>query len=423
MAKPDPKTSALTIILVWLFRLLVGATFVISGWAKSIDPWGFIYKIEEYFTVWGLIVPRELTLMLAVSLAVSEFIIGILIFVGAMRRASVWLAAAFMAVMLPLTAYIFVADPVSDCGCFGDFIVLSNFATFAKNVLLTAMIIYLMVNNDRVAGVYVRPVQWLVALGALVYAGVLAFVGYRYQPLVDFRPYPVGSSLVYDEDSEASDDCSIFIYEKDGVTKEFSIEALPDSTWTFVEAVDSEAEPETSLAVFDDGEEVTADVFDGVGMQLFLAVSDPGTHYLSRARLANDLAKSVRKRGGRMIGLVAAEGDDLLAWKQLALPDYPVYSAEDTSLKELVRGDAALVMVNGGQIIWKRNLSSVSHDVIYDTEASDSDLFASEPRDAGKDFHFWLTLGLAAWMIAIYILSLPNIILSAYLRRRSTKNS
>ncbi len=180
MAKLDNKHIVLTGILVWLFRLLVGATFIVSGWAKSIDPWGFIYKIEEYFSVWGLYVPREITLAFAVVLAISEFSVGVLVLTGAMRRAAVWLAAAFMAFMLPLTAYIMIADPVSDCGCFGDFLVLSNTATFLKNLALSAMIIYLMVRNIAVKGIYIPGVQWLVMVGALAYSSCLAFTGYRY---------------------------------------------------------------------------------------------------------------------------------------------------------------------------------------------------------------------------------------------------
>lgn len=423
MAKPDSnKTSTLTILLVWLFRLLVGATFIISGWAKSIDPWGFIYKIEEYFNVWGLYVPREITLALSVTLAVGEFIIGVLVLLGAMRRASAWLAAGLMAIMLPLTAYIAVANPVSDCGCFGEFIVLSNYATFGKNIVLTAMIIYLMVRNDLVKGVYIPAVQWLIVLGAFAYSATLAFLGYRYQPLIDFRPYPNGSELIYKE-TEEQDDNTLFIYEKDGVSRKFPMSELPDSTWIYVGVETNAGDDATSsFAIFEDGDEVTEDILDGVGTQLFLVVSDPGTHYLTRARLANELSRFVTQHDGRMIGLVAAEGDDLMAWQQLALPDYPIYSVEDTSLKELVRGDAALVFVKDGKIMWKRNLASVNHDVIYASSANGTDFFNEEKPTDGYDFHFWLSLGFVAWLIIIYILSLPNIILTAYLRRRSAKN-
>ncbi|MDE6368959.1 MAG: hypothetical protein K2K94_06955, partial [Muribaculaceae bacterium] len=228
--------------------------------------------------------------------------------------------------------------------------------------------------------------------------------------------------LIYN-DTEEQDDNTLFIYEKDGVSRKFPMAELPDSTWSYV-GVESTADVDnsSSLAIFDDGDEVTEDILDGVGTQLFLVVSDPGTHYLTRARLANELSRFVTQHDGRMIGLVAAEGDDLLAWQQLALPEYPIYSVEDTSLKELVRGDAALVFVKEGKIRWKRNLASVNHDVIYASSADGIDFFNDEKTTDGYDFHFWLSLGFLGWLIIIYILSLPNIILTAYLRRRSAKN-
>ena len=422
MAKPEKDNrSVITILLVWLFRFLVGATFIVSGWAKAIDPWGTIYKVEEYFTVWGLYVPREITLALAVILAICEFSVGVLVFFGSMRRASVWLAAAFMVVMLPLTAYIAIADPVSDCGCFGDFIILSNHATFGKNIVLSAMIVYLMLRNDRVKGVYIPAVQWLVFIGALAYSSSIAIMGYRYQPLIDFRPYPNGSKFVY-TDAEESPDNTMFIYEKDGVTQRFAMTELPDSTWTYVDMETLADDNGRALVIYDDGEEITGDILDGVRMQLFLAVPDPGTHYLTRARLANELARFVTAHGGTMTGLVAADGDNLRAWEQLALPEYPVYSAEDTALKELVRGDAGLIFVRDGEIMWKRNLASVNHDVIHAMSSDGTDFLDDEKPEDGARLHLWLSLGFFVWLAIIYILSLPNIILSAYLRRRSAKN-
>ena len=91
MDRAENKKSLLVASLVWIFRILVGATFLVSGWSKSIDPWGFIYKIEEYFSVWGLVLPMEITLAFAMLLSVSEFVAGMLVATGAMRRVSVWL--------------------------------------------------------------------------------------------------------------------------------------------------------------------------------------------------------------------------------------------------------------------------------------------------------------------------------------------
>ncbi|MDE6158079.1 MAG: hypothetical protein K2F78_08075, partial [Muribaculaceae bacterium] len=68
----------LVLCAVWMARLLVGATFIISGWAKAIDPWGFLLKANEYLAVWGYSLPRELVLAPCIALACVEFCTGIL---------------------------------------------------------------------------------------------------------------------------------------------------------------------------------------------------------------------------------------------------------------------------------------------------------------------------------------------------------
>ena len=135
---------------VWLSRLIVGATFIVSGWAKAIDPRGFMIKVSEYLAVWDWTVPGEAILIACVALACVEFAVGMLVAVGALKRVAVWLAAAFMLFFLPLTVYIYLVDPVADCGCFGEFIIISNGATLLKNILLSALIVYLVIYNRTV---------------------------------------------------------------------------------------------------------------------------------------------------------------------------------------------------------------------------------------------------------------------------------
>lgn len=422
MEKPDPKLSRTYAALVWLLRIVVGATFIVSGWSKSVDPWGFIYKIDEYFNVWGFTVPREMTLALAVALSVSEFSVGVLVLTGSMRRGAVLVAAAFMAFMLPLTAYIAIADPVSDCGCFGDLWVISNTATFVKNIVLTALIILLIKYNGRVGGLYHPGLQWLVVVGAILFSSTLAFFGYRYQPLVDFRPYLTGSVLAYGHDEEEDAAPGYYIYEKDGEQKRFTLDNLPDSTWTYVKAEMPSSDGSARLAIFDGDYEVTDAVLDGEGEQLLLAVIDPDLHYLTRARLANELSSYISERGGRMVALVAASGEGLEGWEQLALPSYEVYSAEDTALKELVRGDAGLVYVRDGVIIWKRNLASISHDVLLPTNGKNELLSPDMVVDNGR-LNMLVTGAFILWMLIVYALNYPNRIIDKYLLRRSAKNS
>ena len=137
-------------VAVWIVRILIGAVFILSGFVKGIDPWGSFIKINEYFTVWGWDIPRSLVTCAAFALGAFEFIWGMLLLLGCYRRASVWLLSLIMAVMLPLTLYIAVWSPVDDCGCFGDFLILSNTATFIKNLFISAGLLYLIIYNTRV---------------------------------------------------------------------------------------------------------------------------------------------------------------------------------------------------------------------------------------------------------------------------------
>lgn len=416
-----PTSPVVWRVLIILARLAVGLTFIVSGWSKSVDPWGFVYKIDEYLTVWNLHFPRELTLTGAVSLSVAEFTVGVLVAVGAMRRGAVWLAALFMAGMLPLTVYIAIADPVSDCGCFGDFIILSNTATLVKNIIIAFLIVILLKFNTRVGRMYAPGIQWLVVACSVAFSLSLAYFGYRYQPVVDFRPYPTGS-LIYQPETE-DDAEEMYIYSRGGEKQAFRLDELPDSTWTYVGMeTDADLTDSRTLAVSDGDDDVTADVLGADGDMLVLAVSDPGIHYLTRARLANELAAAIRLRGGRMVALVAAGGDMLDGWRQLALPSYEVYTSEDTALKELVRGDAGLLFIRDGRIIWKRNFASVRYDALRDAEASDEFFSDSMAVDDGS-LNLILSGAFVICLLLIYTLNFPNRILDRYFERRSQKKS
>lgn len=350
--------------IVWTFRLLVGATFVVSGLAKVIDEWGFVYKIEQYLSIWDMTMPRTIVLAGAIGLSGAEFVFGLLLLTGCYRRVVTWLLAATMAFMLPLTFYIMVADPVSDCGCFGDFIRLSNNATFFKNVVLSVAIAYLVIFNSKVKGVYLPYCQWLVAFISGLYAIVVALFGYNVQPLVDFRSYPVESNFSWVE-KEADDVDVAYIYERDGERKSFSVNDLPDSTWTFVDRrLVGDVGDSGVFTIYDGDEDVTETVLHGNGEQLFLAIPDLRRADISYTYLINEINRYMTARGGELVGLLAADRQGINGWIDYSMAQYPCYTADDTSIKELVRGNVGLVYVKDGMIVWKRNLWSVPSDVL-----------------------------------------------------------
>lgn len=348
----------LKIFLVWCLRIIVGATFVFSGFVKTVDPWGFIYKIQEYLYAWGIeIIPREVLLCFAVVLAMIEFASGAMLFIGCFRRASVWTMAMMMAFLLPLTFYIMIANPVSDCGCFGDAWVISNTATFFKNLLISVCIFFLLIWNTQVRGLIQPLLQWIAVTSCVLYCLVISSVGYFIQPIVDFRPFPVGTHLI----SPTDDSRVKLIYEKDGLEKAFGIDNLPDSTWNYLRR-EGKSQKESALNIFDGDEEVSQLVISEDGPQLLLVVTNPEIHNRARSRMCNRLSEYMNEQNGNMIGLVAAEGEAIEKWKKLATPTFEVFSVEDTQLKELARGDAALVYLEDGKVKWKQSLYSLPGD-------------------------------------------------------------
>lgn len=387
---------------VWLARLLSGATFIVSGWAKAIDPRGFAFKIDEYLTVWGIadILPDGMTGIIGGTIAIFELCVGILLFTGSLRRSAPICALAMMAVWLPLTVYIAIADPVADCGCFGDFIVISNTATLIKNIILTIILILCLKWYKAARPLYRPGLQWLIPTLTILYGIIIALIGWHIQPMVDFRPYPIGSALYSDDNS----DIVTYIYSKNGREMEFSLDELPDSTWNF-ERINknhdysyykySKVQVSTGLAVFDGDDEVTEDLFgeDAPNEMIVLVYPEPGLDDLLRSRMANEINEYAEANDIAMVGLVAASGENLKQWEDLARPEYDVFSADDTALKQLVRGPIGIVFLRNGHVVWKRNFSTLPADILQEEDPLDSVRIVDDGR-------------VAAWLAGFYIAGL-----------------
>ncbi|MDE5838978.1 MAG: hypothetical protein K2H39_07980, partial [Paramuribaculum sp.] len=322
---------------------------------------------------------------------------------GCYRRTVVWLMLIIMAGMLPLTAYLYFTDPVPDCGCFGDFIILSNGATFLKNILITGALIYLIKYNNKIKGIFGAYIQWLVMTACVAYILVIGLTGYFLQPLVDFRSFPVGSELIADE--EDSDDQEFeFIYEKDGVTEPFDVENLPDSSWTFIERkqIGKSVKDKTELVVLEDGEDVTAEVIATESDQLLILIPDYSRADVSNTYLLNLMDTYIKSQGGSMMTLVSADAGEIEEWKDLSMADYPVYYAESTTLKEMARGIMPAVFLRDGKILWKRTLPSIDSD-LFENAGQKPGLMDALAFD-GPLYAKYLTFALIVILLLIFML-------------------
>ena len=182
-------------ILLHISRILLGITFVFSGFVKGIDPWGSAYKFIDYFNALGLGFMEPAAYPLGMILALAEFLIGVGLLFALFPRLSSWGALLFMVFFTPLTLWIAIKNPVTDCGCFGDALVLSNWATFYKNIFFILLAIFVFINRQKIKCLFSQKAAAI--MGSITVVVYLAAVVWsiRHEPLIDFRPYKVGVNI------------------------------------------------------------------------------------------------------------------------------------------------------------------------------------------------------------------------------------
>ena len=384
------------IVLTWLMRIVVGGVFVVSGLGKGIDPWGSYYKLTEYLTAMHIPITEwgNTVLTLAFMLFSVEFIVGVSLMIGCFRKAAPIMAALFMLVMLPLTLWIAIADPVADCGCFGDFIVISNWATFIKNCLLSVAVVWLLKFN-RSASCIVSPyLQWIAAVVTSAYILFVGYVGFWQQPTVDFRPYAIGTRLFASSGESEYEPVFSFFYEKDGEVREFSADdVLPDENdgWHFVrreekefvkneDAVDSTAVDAPDFIVWsEDGKEDVTAMLSSDAPQMILLIPDITGLSMASSWKINRLYDMSTSSGTEFFAVAAGSREEIARWRDLSSGQYPIYTADDTSIKELARGNPAIVSLEDGRIVWKSALSALD----LDDDEENSVEFATSPIGIG----------------------------------------
>ena len=370
-------------LMVLVARAIVGITFILSGFAKAIDPWGTVYKFADYVGILGVTSLEPLITFGAFALPLVEFLLGVFVLFGLYRRTAPWAMAAMMLVLTPLTFYLAVTDRMADCGCFGDVVVLSNWETFGKNLVLTALVAYLVCRNRRIFSVYGPGVQWMVWAVSMVFILATEYWGYVYQPLIDFRPYKVGEMLYNGPQGNDDDDAEyICVYSKDGVQREFALDSLPDDDWEFVERRAVALEPmdynlvRSGVVILDQGIDRTAELLDHDGEQLMFVFPDLATISISATYIINEVNDFAQQHGVSTFGVAMDEIQAIERWNDISMAQYQMYEMDDTDMKMLVRGNPGLVYLKGGKVVWKRALGSLSPELMQASHATMTSIVA-----------------------------------------------
>ena len=425
------KYPKVLIVLTWLMRLAVGSVFIVSGLSKGIDPWGTYYKTSEYLTAMHIPIDEwgNAVLALAFILFSVEFITGVSLLMVCYRKAAPIMAALFMLIMLPLTLWIAISDPVADCGCFGDLLVISNWATFVKNCFISLAVVWLLKFNTKVRSLISPYLQWIATVGIGAYIVLVGYIGYWQQPMVDFRPYKIGMRMLAQDDEAEYNPQYEFIYEKDGKTLTVGEDdELPDESegWKFVRRVEKEfvKNDHSSSSAYEeapdfriwseDGEEDVTEMLCGYDRQLILLVPDISELSMASSWKINRLYDMAKSHDTEFFAVVAGSPEAIEEWRDLSSGQYQIYTAEDTSIKELVRGNPALVSLEDGVIKWKSALSALQ----LDDEEDASEEISTYPigmNMSGSETFIYLSL------ILISILAFLSLVSTLKLRYNSKK--
>ena len=332
-------------VAVNICRLVLALTFIFSGFVKAVDPLGTQYKIHDYLMAWGIgkMVPDFSTLATSVLLAATEFFLGICLLFAIRRRIVSKLVLLVMLVMTPLTLWLAIADPISDCGCFGDALVLTNWQTFWKNVILLGAAVVVWKWPLEMARLISRTNQWIVMNYSLVF--ILLFIAGKSLytlPQFDFRPYHIGADI------------------REGWMKMMEDEDSP-YTDLFIEQVE-------------DGEDLTEQILTDKGYTFLLIAPHLEQADDSRLDEINQMYEYSLDNGYPFYCLTASGEKAIEKWRDLTGAEYPFCHTDDITLKTIIRSNPGLVLLKDGKVIRKWSHNNLPEEEELSAKLEDSEL-------------------------------------------------
>lgn len=353
-------------IWVNLCRFVLSVVFMFSGLVKAVDPLGTAYKMGDYLAAMGVdsLGYSSWLTFCASALSIVEFCVGAYLLMGVRRRLSGMIIFILMLVMTPLTLWVYVANPVSDCGCFGDAVRLTNAQTFYKNLILLAASSFVFAWGRRIYSFVSREVNWMVCLHIFIYIFVITLISARSLPLLDFRPYHIGADIkaqmTIPEGKLPPKYETLFTLEKDGTRREFTLEDYPDDSWNFVSSrlvkVRDGYEPpisDFSLVSYDDGEDLTDKILSRPGYTILMVAHRIENADQGRIDLINELYDYCQENGYAFYALTSSPDEDIDEWREVTSASYPFCLGDDIMLKTIIRANPGFILLKDGVIMRK----------------------------------------------------------------------
>jgi uncharacterized membrane protein YphA (DoxX/SURF4 family) len=350
-------------ILVTIARILVGGLFIFSGLVKAIDPKGLAFKMQEFFEVWGRdgFLPTlmktfdEYALSFSIIMITLEVLVGVALLVGWRKKMTTVLLLLLMLFFTFLTSFVLFTGKIKACGCFGDCIPLTPQQTFTKDIILLVLILFILFNLKHITAIAKPITTGLIVLAATGLTLFLQWYVLRNLPLVDCLPYKKGNNIIelrkMPENAIQDKFEYSFVYEKDGLQKEFKSSA--DSSWTFKERKQTLVQKgSNNIPLINDftlstesGTDSTEDILNTKGEYYLLYVKDMDnypTNWKGDISLLQNLQKSNKK-----VFVITAQTFKAM---KLPLPEITYLTCDATVLKTVARVNPTLYVMDGAVV-------------------------------------------------------------------------
>lgn len=356
-----------------LSKIVLGLTFLFSGFVKSVDVYGTTFKIVDYFHAFHLDIFQPLSKLLAFGIVGFEFLLGILIIIGIYAKVVSKLVISIVFFMMLLTLYIALFNNVEDCGCFGDVLILSNWATFFKNIVLLIFAFIFVIYHRLVIPLFSIKIRKYVLRYSFIYISGILLYNYIYEPLFDFRPYHVGAKLMpFDSINKKNKDQVSLIYRKDGEEKVFTPETAPwqNGEWTYVETRINSLNIENTKSIADfsiqnikfdkENKPTIIDITDKVLLDseysFFLLIPDLLILSDIQYDTINKIALYAGNNKCNVYCLTASTRNEVLQFKENLNPEIMICLADNRLINTIVRTSLGLMIMKKGLIVakWSR---------------------------------------------------------------------
>ena len=354
--------------ILLIARIIFGLVFLFSGFVKAVDPLGTAYKISDYLEAFSLTSLDFLAFPSALALIAIEFTIGFNILLNVHLKATTWLAGIFMLVMTPITLYLAIENPISDCGCFGDAIVMTNWQTFYKNVILCIILIIIALLKDHARPWLSNWGAWVVTLLPILISLGISIYCYNLLPVLDFRPYKKGNNIIegmsIPEGAPLDKYETTFFYEKDGVEQAFTLDNYPaeDSTWTFVRQESKLIEqgfvpPIHDFSIITEDGDITDIILEDAGYTLLVISHKVEKAATKNIKCVKSTIANAKKAGANVIWLTSSYSDNIDEFKTKYGINDTFGATDDITLKTIVRSNPGLVLIKDATVIekWHHN--------------------------------------------------------------------